>query len=195
MALFCGSLLALVSGCAQIRFFDVPVKPTPLPACDKLPLHAVLVLGKDLTDYQYRRSFTGMTWAYRLGPPLQDYARRTASDWFQQVDEARSSEEATARASADIVLTPRPVKLTRTTGLRGNNNATLTFVMQWTAEERASHNTVWLRTVTAEATEFQGTQFTILRHELTRLQKLFDDLSVKTHEAFGKAPELRNIPH
>jgi hypothetical protein len=70
-------------------------------------------------------------------------------------------------------------------------NVNFTLVVEWTAKDRASQNTVWLKTITADASEVGGNAFSGKKHQQILMQKLFDDLSVKTHEAFQLSPELR----
>jgi hypothetical protein len=181
------SLLALANGCFDFR---ISVRPTDLPTSGKLPLHAVLVLNKDLANYKYEFNNNGVV--YPFGLLLQDYARHVVSASFQQVDEADSSEKAFANSSADIVLIPRPVKVKKSLGMYGFDTNSFTFVVEWIGKDRGSQNTVWLKTITADASE---TTWNDAFHPSLLVQKLFDDLSIKTLEAFQKAPELRNNPH
>ena len=166
------------------------IKPTVLPAGTKLPLHAALVLSEDLANYKHEFHLMGDTWVYRFGPPLEDYARRVAGDSFRQMDEAPSAEKAFADFSVDLVLIPRAVKADQSQGLLATSKVNFTLVMGWAAKDRAG-NTVWQRTITANASETEGNLFTGKEHQRILMQKLFDDLSIKTHEAFDKAPELR----
>jgi hypothetical protein len=186
------SLLALATGCTEM--FPISVNPTGLPPGEKAPMHAVLMLNKDLADYQYHFHAK----VYPLGPPLLDYVRHVAGASFQQVDEAPSAEKAFANSSADIVLIPRPVKAAlsfKGTGLAPSDMVTFTLVMEWTAKNRASQTTVWLKTITADASEVQGSMSSGKEHQHILMQKLFDDLSIKTREAIQKAPELRGNLH
>jgi hypothetical protein len=185
--------LILGAGCAHV--VPTSVKPTAMSAGDKLPLNAALVLNKDLADYKYEFHMMGDTWVYRFGEPLQDYARRMAAASFQRVDETSSAEKAFANPSADIVLVPRAVKADESTGLMAKSKVNLTLVIEWTAKDRATQNTVWLKTITADASEVQGSVFSGSKHLAILMQKLFDDLSTKTREAFQNAPELRAIAH
>jgi hypothetical protein len=193
MTLLCCSLWTLCSGCAHM--VPISVQPTALAAGDKLPLTAALVMNKDLLDYKYEFHMMGDTWVYRFGEPLQDYARRLAGASFQRVEETSSTESAFAIPSADIVLVPRPVKADESTGLMAKSKVNLTLVIEWTAKDRATQNTVWLKTITANASEVQGSVFSGHKHQGILMQKLFDDLSAKTREAFQSASELRSPLH
>ena len=191
--LLCFSLWTLGAGCTHM--VPISVHPTALAAGDKLPLTAALVINKDLLDYKYEFHMMGDTWLYPFGEPLQDYARRVAGASFQRVEETSSTEKAFAMPSTDIVLVPRPVKADESTGLMAQSKVNLTLVIEWTAKDRASQNTVWLKTITANASEVQGNVFSGHKHQGILMQKLFDDLCAKTHEAFQSAPELRANLH
>jgi len=182
----CVSLLALAAGCMDL---NMSIRPTNLPAGDKLPLHAVLVLNQDLPDFKYEFNHNGVV--YPFGTLLQDCARQVVGASFQQVDEVTSSEKAFGNLSADIVLIPRPVKVERHLAMYGWDTNDFTLVVEWVAKDRATQNTVWQRTITADASEKLSDD---VWHPGYLVQKLFDDLSIKTHEAFQKAPELRNKP-
>lgn len=90
--------------------------------------------------------------------------------------------------SDDLILIPRVVKSDTSFG---HGKYTITLVMEWTAKNRASQNTVWLKTLTGNASEEMGNAFTILKHRRLLFQNLFDDLSPKTYQAFHEAPEFR----
>jgi hypothetical protein len=169
----------------------VSVRPTALTADNKLPLHVVLALNKELVGYKHEYNLEGDTWVYAFGPPLRDYARQMVNASFRQVDEASSAEEALTNSSADIVLIPRPVKADQSLGVMAWSKINFTIVVEWTALDRVSKNTIWLKTITADATETEGNLFTGKKHQSILMQKLFDNLSIKTHEAFQNAPELR----
>ena len=189
-ASLCISLLAMATGCTHLAV--ISVRPTSLPADNKLTLRAVLELSKDLADYKHEYKIGGDTWVFPYGPPLQDYARQAVSASFKQVFEASTSEEALANSSADIVLIPRPVKADQSLGVMAWSKVNFTLVIEWRALDRASKNTIWLKTITADASETEGNLFTGKKHRRILIQKLFDDLSFKTHEAFQNAPELRS---
>jgi hypothetical protein len=182
-------LLALATGCTHMM--PVAVQPTALTGDNKLPLHAVLVLNKELTDFKHEYHMEGDTWVYPFGPALQDYARQVAGASLRQVDEAGSTDAALANPNADIVLIPRPVKADQSLGVMAWSKVNFTLVVEWTALDRASKNTIWLKTITADATETEGNLFSGKAHEKILMQKLFDDLSIKTHDALVNSPELR----
>jgi len=183
----CIFLLALAAGCMDL---NMSIRPTDLPAGDKLPLHAVLVLNQDLSSFKYEYNNNGVV--YPFGSLVQDYARHVVSTSFQHVDEATSSEKAFGNLSADIVLIPRPVKAERHLAMYGWDTNDFTLVVEWVAKDRATRNTVWQRTIAADASEKLSDD---VWHPGYLVQKLFDDLSLKTLEAFQKAPELRNGVH
>ena len=178
-------LLALVSGCTHTM--KVAVKPTTLPVSQKLPHRAALVLNQELADYKYEMKMMGDTWVYPFGPALQDYARDVATHCFENVQIVPSPEQ----ASADLVLIPRALKTEQSMGVWAWDKINLTMSVEWVARDRASQNTVWLRTITGEASEAGGNAFTGPKHRRILIQKLFDDLSLKTHAAFQEAPELK----
>lgn len=177
-------LLALASGCTHTM--KVAVKPTTLPASQKLPQRAALVLSQELGDYKYEMKMMGDKFVYPFGPALQDYARRVAIHCFEDVQVVPSSEQ----ASADLTLIPRALKTEQSTGVWAWDKLNFTMAVEWVARDRASQNTVWLRTITGEASETGGNMFTGAKHRRILIQKLFDDLSFKTHAAFQEAPEL-----
>lgn len=181
-------LLALGSGCAHM--VKLTVKPSPLRTGNKLPIHVALVINQDLANYRYNFNFQGDTWVYPFGPPLQNLARNVAEASFQEVDEIPSTSAAFKDSSADIVLVPRAVKAEQSVGVWAWEKVNLTLIMEWTALDRASQNTIWLKTITGDASYSQGNAFTMNHHRRVLIQKLFDDLSVKTQDAFEKAPEL-----
>jgi hypothetical protein len=110
---------------------------------------------------------------------------------FQQVDVFSTEQEAAAKSTADLVLIPTPVKVDQSMGVTAWSKNNFTLVLKWTARERTSQNIVWLKTIDAEATEKEGNAFTGAKHNRILMQKLFDDLSLKTYDAIKNAPELR----
>lgn len=187
------ALLIQATGCTHM--VDIHVQPTTLQPGNTLPIRAGLVLNKELADYSYTLHYVGDSWLYDFGPPLQDYARRTANAIFQQVVEEPSVDAALANTDLDVVLVPRPVRAEQSNGLTIRDKAYLTLAVEWRAMERSSHNTVWLTTIKANAEEVQGNIVSAKRHRAVLFQKLFDDMSLKTQEAFQNAPELRNLAH
>jgi hypothetical protein len=182
-------LLVLAAGCTH--HMPMAVMPTAMPVGDKLPRHAALVLNKDLTDYKYANHMMGDAFEYKLGAPLQDYAKHVTGAVFEQVDEAPSADQAFANASADIVLIPRAVKADKSAGVWAASKQDFTLVVEWMAKDRATHNTIWLQTITADASGTMGSAFSYKSHSRQLMQKLFDDLSLKTFEAMHNAPELK----
>ncbi|MGO9246672.1 MAG: hypothetical protein ACLPT4_04215 [Verrucomicrobiia bacterium] len=184
---FLCSLSALATGCSDLT---ITVRPTDLPTGDKLPLHAVLVQDPanfTASIYQLPNGFV-----YSFGRFLADYEQHVVSASFQQVDYTASLEKAFSNTSADIVLIPRFVKVEKSLGLYMWDTNSFTMVMEWTAKDRASQDTVWLKTITANASKKMGDD---ALHPGPLVQKLFDDLNIKTLEAFQKAPELRRNAH
>jgi hypothetical protein len=186
------TIFIFAGGCTHS--INISPQPTALAPREKLPLRADLVLDKGLTDYSYQLHMMGDTWDYHFGPPLRDYARRVAGASFRAVNEVASADKAYADASADIFLIPRAVKAEESMGLLAMNDVHLTLVVEWRAEDR-TRNSIWLKTITANATEVEGNVFTGDKHRKILMQKLFDDLNAKTHEAIHNAPELRSIAH
>jgi hypothetical protein len=185
-SLFAVLLLALASGCTHLM--KVVIQPVALPAGQMLPHHVALVLDQEFANYKYEFHRQD-TYIYPLGAPLQDYARQVAGKTFQQVDVVPSLETAASLTSADLILIPRAVKCECAAPVWGWENANLTFVVSWTAKDRATQNTIWLQTITANATGKLPEIFEFKKVIL--YQKLFDDLSLKTYKAFQDAPELR----
>jgi hypothetical protein len=135
----------------------------------------------------------GDKWVFPFGQSLQDYARQVANASFQQVKEVSSEEKAAGETSADLILVPRAVKADQ--GLGGAfawDKVNFTLVVEWIAKDRATHNTVWLKTITSDASETGGNAFTGDSHRKILMQKLFDDLSMKTFNAMQNAPELKS---
>ena len=125
--------------------------------------------------------------------PLQNYAREVTGKSFQQIEVVPSVEKAAALTSADLILIPRAVKSDVSIPVGGFSKENLTFVVSWTAKDRATQNTVWLATITANATE---KKVNVNWHHGGKLyQGLFDDLSLKTYSAFQEAAELRGNLH
>jgi hypothetical protein len=183
-------VLTLAGGCTHLR--TVSVQPAALPSGQLLPHHVALVLGQELADYKHEYNEGGDTFVYAFGVPLQDYARQVAIKSFQQVDVVTSVEKAAALTSADLILIPKAVKSDVSIPVWAKNDENLTFVVSWTAKDRANQNTVWLATITANGTE---SKWNVNLHGGGKLyQNLFDDLSLKTFNVFQEAPELR-VPH
>jgi len=185
-------LLTLVAGCTHVA--PMSVRPTSLPTGEKLLLHATLVLSKDFTEFKQQFSMMGDTFVYPLGEPLGDYARHVTEASFRQVEIAPTVEQALQSTPSDILLIPRAVKADQSLGFLRTDQARFTLVIEWVAKGRAAQNTVWIRTITGDASETKGVGFSGY-HQQILMQKLFDDLSLKTQEAFQKAPELRGGTH
>lgn len=192
-SLFAILVLTLASGCTHLR--TVSVQPTALPAGQLLPHHVALVLNQELADYKHVYTRGIDTFDYSFGVPLQNYARQVAAKSFQQVDVVPSLEKAAALRSDDLILIPRAVKSDVSVPVWAWQNDNLTLVVEWTAKDRASQNTIWLTTITANASEPMGSAFSESKHQRIMYQKLFDDLSLKTYNAFQEAPELRGSQH
>jgi hypothetical protein len=190
-SLFAILVLALAGGCTHYN--AVSVQLAVLPAGQLLPHHVVLVLDQELADYKHVYHEGGDTFIYSFGDPLQAYARQVAAKSFQQVDVVPSLESAAAMTSADLILIPRAIKSDVSIPVYGFDNENLTFVVSWTAKNRATQNTLWLTTITANSTE---TKWNVNVGGGGKLyQRLFDDLSLKTYNAIQEAPELRDNPH
>jgi hypothetical protein len=188
------AVLALISasGCTSVKTYSGSVQPTTFPGGRVLPHHVALVINQELTNYQYSKSaFLGnflLVSAFPLGKILQDCAQQTASKTFQQVDVVPSIEKATAVTSADMILIPRAVNSAFSEPVYGTQNDVMTLVVEWTAKDRASQNILWVKTITANGLE---TKWNVNMHSGGKLvQHLFDDLSLKTYNAFQEAPEL-----
>ena len=186
-SLFALLVLTLASGCG-VTVSPVKVHQIALTEGQLLPHHAVLVLNQELADYKHKFALVGGTDRYPIGSALQEYARNVTTKSFQQVDVIPSEEQAASLTSDDLILIPRVVKSDTSFG---HGKFTITLVMEWTAKNRASQNTVWLKTITANASEKMGSAFTTMKHRRTLFQKVFDDLSPRTYKAFQEAPELR----
>jgi hypothetical protein len=189
--IFAVLLLTLAGGCTHLR--TVAVQPAALPAGPLLPHHVALVLDQGLAGYKHQYHEGGDTFIYSFGVPLQNYAREVTGKSFQQIEVVPSVEKAAALTSADLILIPRAVKSDVSIPVGGFSKENLTFVVSWTAKDRATQNTVWLTTITANAAE---KKVDVNWHHGGKLyQRLFDDLSLKTYNAFREAPELRGNGH
>ena len=176
-------VLTLASGCANI----VTVKQTSLTGGQVLPHQVVLVLNQEFTDYKHKMVLVGGTDTYPMGTALQDYARNVTAKSFQQIEVAPSAEQAAPLKADDLILIPGVVKSDNSLSKFipfVPPKITMTLVVEWTAKNRVSQNIVWLKTITANATENCNRKGKLF-------QKLFDDLNLKTYKAFQEAPELR----
>ncbi len=178
--------LCLTSGCAHLM--KINVAATQLPPGQKLPHHAALVLNPEFSNYKYEARVMGDKFVYPLGAPLRDYARQVAQASFREIEVVPSAEQ--AGQTADLILIPRPVKTDNSVGVWAWDKVNFTTVVEWVAKDRATQNTVWLKTITADVSETGGNAFTGSKHQRVLMQKLFDDLSLKTHAAFQGSPEL-----
>ena len=174
--------VALSGGCSNV----VSVQQTPLSGGQVLPHRAALALDQEFTGYTYPMALVGGTDMYPMGAALQGYAQNVTSKSFQQVDVVPSAEQGASLNSDDSILIPRVVKCDNSIGkwvpfVEGDISTTL--VVEWTAKNRATQNTVWLKTITANGTAGWN-------HKSDMFQKLFDDLNLKTYKAFQEAPEL-----
>lgn len=181
-------LVLVLSGGCSFNFSPVSVKQAALTGGQVLPHRVALVLTPEFTGYKHPFHLMGETDVYPVGDALRDYARNVTVKSFQRVDVVASEQNATALASDDLVLIPRVVKSDTSFGHREFN---LTLVVEWTAKDRASQNTVWLKTITADASVKSGSAFSTYKHERMLFQAAFDDLSPKTYQAFQEARELR----
>jgi hypothetical protein len=189
-SLFAGLLLSMAGGCTQYQ--SPAVQATALPTGPLLPHHVALVVDQNLTDYKHQYHDGFSTFVVSFGTPLEQYTHHVATNAFQQVDFISSVEKAVALTSADLILIPRAVKSDVSVPVNGLKDENLAFVVTWTAKDRATQNTVWLTTITAQATE---SKWNVNLHDGGKLyQNLFDDLSLKTFKAFQEAPELRAHP-
>jgi hypothetical protein len=180
-------ILILVSGCGT-TMSQVSLKPICLTGGQVLPHRVVLMINPEFADYKHEFHLVGGTDVYPLGSALQDYARNVTSNSFQAVDVVSSEEKASSFTSDDLILIPRVVKSDTSFG---HSKYNVTLVVEWSAKDRASQNTVWLKTITANGSEPMGSVFTIWKHRRMLFQKVFDDLSPKTFKAFQEAQELR----
>jgi hypothetical protein len=186
-ALFSVLVLTLASGCS-ITHAPISMQQSPLPAGRVLPHHAVLVLNQELADYKVELHLVGGSDVYPIGSALQDYARNVTGKCFQQIDVVPSEEKASSFASDDLILIPQVVKSDTSFG-NGQYNATLVVV--WTVKNRTSLNVVWLKTITANASEEMGSPFNNFKHRRHVFQRVIDDLSSRTYEAFQGATALQ----
>ena len=185
--------LTLASGCGTTSSKD-SVHQRPLTGGQVLPHHAALVLNPEFADYKHKFTYNlGGSENYPIGSALQDYARNVSEKSFQQVDVVPSEDKGAALTSTDIILIPRVVKSNNSVpGFSfGGGEFNITLVAEWTVKNRATQDTVWLKTITANASEKVGNGITAAKHKRILFQKLFDDLSLKTYNAFQEAPELR----
>jgi hypothetical protein len=186
-SLFAGLVLCLASGCSTL----IPVKPTPLNGGQLLPQHVALVLDQEFSNYVHKMVLLGGSDNYPMGVALQDYARNVATSSFQRMEVASSEEQAAALAADDLILIPKVVKSDNSLSKFipfVPPKLTMTLVVEWTAKYRATHNTLWLKTITVTDTD-------VAHHKARLFQQLFDDLSQKTYRAIQDASELRANPH
>ena len=192
-SLFAASVLTLASGCTHFK--TVSVQPSPVPTGQLSPHHVALVLDQKLTDFKNTYSRGQDNFVDDMSGSFQDYARQVATKSFQQVDVVPSVDKAAALATADLILIPQAVKSDISIPVWAWSNDNLTLVVKWTAKDRATQNTVWLATVTANASEPMGSAFSADKNLRILYQKAFDDLSLKTYKAFQEAPELGGGQH
>lgn len=180
-------VLALTGGCS-FNFKPVSIQPAALTGGQVLPHRVALVLTPEFTDYKHTFHLMGETDVYPVGDALRDYASNVAGKSFRQVDVVPSELQAAALTSDDLILIPKVVKSDSSFGKRKFN---LTLVVEWTAKDRTSQNTVWLKTITGDVSDTSGSAFSTYKHERMLFQAAFDDLSPKTYQAFQEARELR----
>jgi len=186
-SIFAALVLAVTSGCST-TMSPVPVVQAHVTGGQVLPHRAVLVLSQELADYKHEFHLVGGTEVYPIGAALQDYASNVTASAFQQIDIVSSEEKAASLTADDLILIPRAVKSDTSFG---HGQYAITIVVEWTAKNRASQNTVWLKTITANATEEMGSAFTIFKHRRLLFQKAFDELNPQTYKAFEEAREFR----
>jgi len=146
-------MTVLAGGCT---FSPVKVKQASLAGKSGSPHHAALVISQEL-----RFRPVSQTDSYPIGPALADNARNVTGKCFQQVDAVASEQGAASLAADDLILIPRVVK---SNSSRGHGKFNLTLVVEWTAKDRATQKTVWLKTFTADGTEPMGSTFTGFKH-------------------------------
>jgi hypothetical protein len=182
-SLFIVMILSVASGCS----FVVHVRPTRLGGGELLPHHVALVLDQNLASYEHKMVLIGGSDNYPMGEALQGYARNVTTESFHQV-EVISTPEAAVSSSSDIILIPRVIKSDNSLSKFipfVPPKLTMTLVVEWTAKSRTTGNIVWLKTITANATA-------PARKKDELFQRLFDDLSRKTYQAFQESSEFRD---
>jgi hypothetical protein len=186
-------VLALTGGCST-TMSPVHVEQKDVTGGQVLPYHVALVINPELTEYKHRWVLSGGDELYPIGDALRGYAINVATKSFRQVDVVPSEEKAASLTSADLILIPRAVKsdTTFTAIAIGHGRYFGTLVVEWTARNRSNQKTVWLKTLTSNATrDFSVFSFVDDRFKL--FQDVFDDLNPQTYKAFqGAAPDFRN---
>lgn len=186
-ALLAVLLPALASGCAHMPSGSVQL--SSLPAAQMSSRHVALVLDPALAEYKYE-FHRADTWVFPLGTPIGNYAQQAVKQCFRQVDVVPTIEQAASQTSADLILIPRIVRCEASFPVMLTKETRMTLVIEWTGKERATQNTVWLKTITANAAYPMGA-FAEGKHQHILMQRLLDDLSLKTYNAFQEAQELK----
>lgn len=185
------AILLVVTGCAH--HVKLTVQPTALAVPErKLPLRAAVVADKELEAWKYEFKMMGDTWIFPFGPAIKDTARQVSEQAFESVTMVPSFEEA-ARLPVDVILRPEGRKAEQSTPVWAWEDVNFVMVVEWHAKDRSAQNTVWLKTITANASHVGGNLFTGAGNQRKLMQKLFDDLSRKTYDALMNAPELRQL--
>lgn len=182
-------LASIASGCTHN--VKLGVNPTSLPKGQISSAQATLVCNQALLDYKHEYHMMGDTWVFPFGPSLKEYSINVAEASFQKVDVVSTEDQAFGKSTSGLVLIPRAVKAENSVPVWAWEDVNFTLVVEWTAKDRSSKNTVWLKTITADASEPAGNAFSGGKHQRILMQKLFDDLSRKTHAAVIAAPELK----
>jgi hypothetical protein len=178
-------LLCLTAGCGterrQVKF--QPSAVGTISAEKKLPLSAALVLDKDFKTYGILVKLVGGSASYQIGDQLSTYAQDVSRNLFKQVTVVDTP--AGAAGQADVVLIPRAVR----SEYYNANPLRVLIVVEWTVNDRAGQQMLWLTSIETETTEGL-TLFSHSKHERIAFQRAFDDLSQKTLKAFNESPEI-----
>ena len=70
-------------------------------------------------------------------------------------------------------LIPRAVKADKSAGVWAASKQDFTLVVEWVAKDRATHNTIWMQTITADASGSMGSAFSYKSIEANWMAKAF----------------------
>ena len=186
-------VLVLVPACTSTRVMEVNVnRPTGATSntSSKAPLKVALVIDAALHHYKYHFKFAGDD-IYPFGEALCTYAQDTVRNAFEEVFICGSLDEAKNRA--DAILIPKAVKSDRVMGMWAWDGNSWILIVEWTMKDPSGHNTLWMTTIEGRAWEPGGTSLTIKSRERALIQSVFDDLYLKTAQAFSESPEIKRL--
>ena len=167
---------------------NVDVKRAALAAIPKSPARIALVLDKSFTEYTHEMNMVGDKYVSPLGPALREYARNVTENRFGQVSVHASPEDAAGKVEA--ILIPKVAKFDESYGLWAGSPHNVVMIVEWSLKDRDNQRELWLDSIDARAEGKMGNVFSYKRNHRDLMQRLFEDLSIKTQKAFEHSGEI-----